>query len=92
MTADSSRPATPPAPDPAVDVAPAAGPIRQPSPPPGVPATATSRSERRRQRRGGVPWKAVATVVLLCVLGAAVTVVLLQSAGLISWGFLGPTA
>ena len=32
------------------------------------------------------------TVVLLAVLAAAVTLVLLQSAGIISWGFLGPTA
>jgi Flp pilus assembly protein TadB len=57
-----------------------------------VAAPVASRSERRRQRKSGVRWKAVATVVLLCALGAAVTVVLLQSAGLISWGFLGPTA
>ena len=32
------------------------------------------------------------TVVLLGVLAAAVTLVLLQSAGVINWGFLGPTA
>jgi hypothetical protein len=32
------------------------------------------------------------TVVLLGVLAAAVTVVLLQSAGIISWSFLGPVA
>ena len=32
------------------------------------------------------------TVVLLGVLAAAVTLVLLQSAGVIDWGFLGPTA
>ncbi len=37
-------------------------------------------------------WKAVATVLLLGLLVAAVTLVLLQSAGVISWGFLGPTA
>ncbi|MGD0748938.1 MAG: hypothetical protein ABSB68_14115 [Acidimicrobiales bacterium] len=90
VTADPSRPATPAVP--AVDVAPTGGPVRPPSPPPGVAAPVASRSERRRQRKSGVRWKAVATVVLLCALGAAVTVVLLQSAGLISWGFLGPTA
>ncbi len=32
------------------------------------------------------------TVVLLGVLAAAVMLVLLQSAGVISWGFLGPMA
>ena len=32
------------------------------------------------------------TVVLLGVLATAVTLVLLQSAGVISWGFLGPIA
>ncbi|HXY27499.1 MAG TPA: hypothetical protein VEH82_04395 [Acidimicrobiales bacterium] len=39
-----------------------------------------------------VPWKPVVTVVLLGLLVFAVIVVLLQSAGLIDWGFLGPTA
>jgi hypothetical protein len=38
-----------------------------------------------------LPWKAVVTVALLGVLAAAVTLVLLQSAGIISWNFLGPT-
>ena len=32
------------------------------------------------------------TVVLLGVLATAVALVLLQSAGVISWGFLGPVA
>ncbi len=50
------------------------------------------RAVRRRTTRTGVPWRAVATVSLLCLLAAAVTLVLLQSAGIISWGFLGPTA
>jgi hypothetical protein len=31
-------------------------------------------------------------IVLLGVLATAVALVLLQSAGIISWGFLGPTA
>ncbi len=37
-------------------------------------------------------WKPVVTVVLIGVLAFAVIVVLLQSAGIIDWGFLGPTA
>ncbi|MBV8462307.1 MAG: hypothetical protein JO368_03380 [Acidimicrobiales bacterium] len=37
-------------------------------------------------------WKIVATVVLLGLLATAVTLVLLQSAGVISWSILGPTA
>ena len=79
---------------PAVQVAPEPGPTSQtsPTPPPPATAPAVSRSEQRRRRRNGVPWKTVGTVALLCVLAAAVTVVLLQSAGVISWGFLGPTA
>jgi nucleoid-associated protein YgaU len=58
---------------------------------------AQSRSEWRRRRlgprnvlRGG--WRAVVTVVLLGLLAVAVTLVLLQSAGVIKWGFLGPVA
>ena len=85
LTADSPGP-EPPAP-PAVNPAPA----YERADPTGAGAV-VSRSERRRQRRRGLPWKSVVTVVLLLVLAAAVTVVLLQSAGLISWGFLGPTA
>jgi hypothetical protein len=50
------------------------------------------RGVRRRTRRSGSPWKAVVTVTLLCILAAAVALVLLQSAGIISWGLLGPTA
>jgi hypothetical protein len=37
-------------------------------------------------------WKIPVTVVLLGVLAAAVIVVLLQSAGVINWSFLGPVA
>jgi hypothetical protein len=47
---------------------------------------------RHRRSRGLVPWKAVATIVLLGVLAAAVTIVLLQSAGVITWNILGPTS
>jgi hypothetical protein len=64
-----------------------------------VPAPAApvrSRSERRRERRRirtrTVAWKTAVTVVLLGVVATAVTLVLLQSAGIIDWGFLGPTA
>jgi hypothetical protein len=57
---------------------------------------AQTRAERLavqpRPGRIGVPWKTVVTVTLLCVLAAAVALVLLQSAGIINWGFLGPTA
>jgi hypothetical protein len=45
-----------------------------------------------RLARSPLPWKAVVTIALLGVLAAAVTLVLLQSAGIISWSFLGPTA
>jgi hypothetical protein len=51
---------------------------------------AARRQAARRQRRAA--WKTIVTVVVLGVVAAAVTVVLLQSAGIISWGFLGPTA
>ncbi len=37
-------------------------------------------------------WKPIVTVVLLGLLAAAVVLVLLQSAGVISWSFLGPVA
>ena len=62
---------------------------------PATPA-APSRLERRRRiwapSRPAWSWKVVATVLLLGLLATAVTLVLLQSAGVISWGFLGPTA
>ena len=54
-------------------------------------APVASRRERRRSRRVRIGGKAVLTVVLLLVLATAVTLVLLQSAGVIDWGFLGPT-
>jgi ribosomal protein L12E/L44/L45/RPP1/RPP2 len=46
---------------------------------------------RRRSRRLA-PWKAVVTIALLGVVAAAVLIVLLQSAGIISWSILGPTS
>ena len=62
----------------------------------GTPATppvqprAARRQAIRRPRRGF--WKVLVTIVLLGALATAVTVVLLQSAGVISWSFLGPVA
>jgi hypothetical protein len=56
------------------------------------PPAVESRKQRRRSRRLRVSGKLVVTVALLLVLAAAVTLVLLQSAGVIDWGFLGPTA
>jgi hypothetical protein len=57
---------------------------------------AQTRAERvaagRRAGRIRVGWRAVVTVTLLCFLAAAVALVLLQSAGIINWGILGPTA
>ncbi len=57
---------------------------------PIVPRTARRRAARRPRRRR--VWKPVVVIVLLGVLATAVALVLLQSAGIISWGFLGPTA
>jgi hypothetical protein len=56
-------------------------------------AAAVPRAARRQAghpRRSGA--KMLATIVLLGVLATAVTVVLLQSAGVIDWAFLGPVA
>ena len=59
----------------------------------GRSAPAQPRAERRRQRRRSQrSRKPVVTVVLLGALAAGVTLVLLQSAGIIHWGFLGPIA
>jgi hypothetical protein len=60
-------------------------------------ATAPTRAERRKRTARGawrrrLSWRAVVTVLLLGVLATAVIVVLLQSAGLIDWSFLGPVA
>jgi hypothetical protein len=50
------------------------------------------RALRRKATRRRGTTKLVVTVALLGLAAAAVTLVLLQSAGVISWGFLGPTA
>jgi len=92
LTADSAGP---------VPDAPGAGTVVPAPVAPADPAWATATpaaptepraARRRRRRRQRLSWKAVTTVVLLGVLAAAVTLVLLQSAGVIDWGFLGPTA
>ena len=51
---------------------------------------AARRREARRSRRS--VWKPLVVIVLLGVLATAVALVLLQSTGIISWGFLGPAA
>jgi hypothetical protein len=60
------------------------------------PSRAERRQEasRKRRQRGSlqVSWKLVVTVVLLGALATAVALVLLQSAGVIDWSFLGPVA
>jgi hypothetical protein len=53
------------------------------------PRSARRRASRRQPRHR---WRMLATVALLGALATAVTVVLLQSAGVISWSFLGPVA
>jgi hypothetical protein len=69
----------------APDPQPEQEPARQP-----VQPRAARRQAARPPRRS--IWKASVTVVLLGVLATAVVVVLLQSAGVISWSFLGPVA
>ena len=76
-----------PAPAPAPTAAPAAA----------APPSRAARRQRaprpgRKRRQLQLGWKPVVTVVLLAVLAAAITLVLLQSAGVISWSFLGPVA
>ena len=76
----------------------AAPPAPAPAPPPEAPAAAVpTRAERRRRgphgtRRRRLSWRVAVTVILLGVLATAVTLVLLQSAGIIDWSFLGPVA
>jgi hypothetical protein len=57
---------------------------------PGLAARVARAARRKRRRRA--PWKPVVTVLLLGVLATAVILVLLQSAGIIAWSFLGPTS
>jgi hypothetical protein len=46
----------------------------------------------RRKRRRRSPWRPVVTLLLLGLVATAVILVLLQSAGVITWSFLGPTS
>jgi hypothetical protein len=64
-------------------------PEHQPVSEPAQPRAARRQAARRPRRSIG---KTLVTVVLLGVVAAAVVVVLLQSAGVISWSFLGPVA
>lgn len=64
---------------------------------PAPAAPVPTRLERRkragpRSRRRRLSWRVAVTVALLGALAAAVILVLLQSAGIIDWGFLGPVA
>ena len=62
---------------------------REPAREPVQPRAARRQAARPPRRS---IWKAIVTIVLLGVLATAVVVVLLQSAGVISWSFLGPAA
>ena len=71
----------------------AAPPPESDAPAPAVP----TRAERRQTATRGAwrrrfTWRTAVTVALLGVLAAAVILVLLQSAGVIDWSFLGPVA
>ncbi len=80
-------------PAPALVVPPAASAPGQGAPTdPTDPATSPGPHVARRHQRRRATWKAAVTIVLLGALAVAVTLVLLQSAGVIDWGFLGPTA
>ncbi len=79
----SAETAPPPQPPPQTQAQPQ--PPREPAQP-----RASRRQAARRPRRSA--WKTLVTVVLLGVLATAVVVVLLQSAGVINWSFLGPVA
>ena len=68
-------------PDPALKPEPVSEPVQ--------PRSARRQAAQRPQRS---MWKTLVTVVLLGFVAAAVVVVLLQSAGIISWSFLGPVA
>jgi hypothetical protein len=57
----------------------------------GAPAPRSTRRRAARPRRRSA-WRVFVTIVLLGALATAVILVLLQSAGVISWSFLGPVA
>jgi hypothetical protein len=60
--------------------------------PAGRPVRPRAARRHASPRPGRSVWKVLVTVALLGALAAAVTLVLLQSAGVISWSFLGPVA
>jgi hypothetical protein len=70
----------------------APAPAPEPAPAPPTRAERRRHAAREARQRHGVPWRVVVTVALLGVLATAVIVVLLQSAGIIDWSFLGPVA
>jgi hypothetical protein len=87
--------ATTTAPEVAPEAAPEAVQESVPETAPETAPTAASRREPRRARRrqqSFARWKVAVTVTLLAVVATAVTLVLLQSAGVIHLSFLGPTA
>ena len=63
----------------------------EPEAAPSAPVPRSTRRQAARPPRRSA-WRVFVTVVLLCALATAVTLVLLQSAGVISWSFLGPVA
>jgi hypothetical protein len=72
----------------------AAAPAASESPAPGA-GPHQEKRRARRARQGGhrfTPWKVVVTVALLAALVTAITLVLLESAGIIHLSILGPTA
>jgi hypothetical protein len=94
VTSDTAGPGPPAAPTPATSNSGETAPAPEGEAPAPAPPT---RTERRQHTGGGArrhrpSWRAVVTVLLLGVLATAVIVVLLQSAGVIDWTFLGPVA
>jgi hypothetical protein len=83
-------PAAAEAPPPA-DAVEAPEPQPEPEPARGAVGPRAARRQAARPPRRSI-WKSLVTIVLLGVLATAVVVVLLQSAGVISWSFLGPVA
>jgi len=76
------------------DAPPVATPAAEAEPETGAAPTQAELGQRAEEPAGRrrVPWRAVAAISLLGVLATAVILVLLQSAGIIDWSFLGPVA
>ena len=88
--ADSDDGIPAPAPTASTTVKPSPASDERPVADPAAETSAEKEAERAPRRR--VPWRAVATISILGVLATAVILVLLQSAGIIDWSFLGPVA